>query len=77
MERHRKHHRHTRTRDFTIEVQRSLKCFDGAKTVLDSQSGAEPQIETVWRQATEYGVRIVFANKMDKIEADFLTKHTS
>ena len=47
--------------------------MDGAVTVLDSQSGVEPQTETVWRQATEYGVpRIVFANKMDKIGADFL-----
>lgn len=59
--------------DFTIEVQRSLRVLDGAVTVLDSQSGVEPQTETVWRQATEYKVpRVVFCNKMDKIGADFL-----
>ena len=59
--------------DVTIEVQRTLRVLDGAVTVLDSQSGVEPQTETVWRQATEYRVpRIVFCNKMDKIGADFL-----
>ncbi len=59
--------------DFTIEVQRSLRVLDGAVTVLDSQSGVEPQTETVWRQATDYKVpRVVFCNKMDKIGADFL-----
>ena len=59
--------------DFTIEVQRSLRVLDGAVTVLDSQSGVEPQTETVWRQATDYKVpRAVFCNKMDKTGADFL-----
>ena len=59
--------------DFTIEVSRSLRVLDGAVALIDAQAGVEPQTETVWRQASEFKVpRIIFANKMDKMGADFV-----
>ncbi len=58
--------------DFTVEVQRSLRVLDGAVALIDASQGVEPQTETVWRQADDYNVpRMIFANKMDKIGADF------
>ena len=58
--------------DFTVEVSRSLRVLDGAVALLDAQAGVEPQTETVWRQATEFKVpRLIFANKMDKMGANF------
>ena len=58
--------------DFTVEVSRSLRVLDGAVALIDAQAGVEPQTETVWRQATEFKVpRIIFANKMDKMGANF------
>lgn len=58
--------------DFTIEVARSLRVLDGAVALIDAQNGVEPQTEAVWRQADDYKVpRLIFANKMDKMGADF------
>jgi elongation factor G len=58
--------------DFTAEVQRSLRVLDGGLVVFDGTAGVEPQSETVWRQAKQFGVPLVaFINKMDKLGADF------
>jgi elongation factor G len=58
--------------DFTAEVQRSLRVLDGGLVVFDAVAGVEPQSETVWRQADQYGVpRICFVNKMDRVGADY------
>ncbi len=58
--------------DFTAEVQRSLRVLDGGVVVFDAVAGVEPQSETVWRQASSFGVPLIaFINKMDKLGADF------
>jgi len=58
--------------DFTAEVQRSLRVLDGGVVVFDAMAGVEPQSETVWRQAQNFGVPLVaFINKMDRMGADF------
>ena len=58
--------------DFTVEVERSLRVLDGSVPVLCAKGGVEPQSETVWRQADNYGVpRMVYVNKMDIMGANF------
>ena len=58
--------------DFTVEVERSLRVLDGAVAVFCAKGGVEPQSETVWRQATKYGVpRLAYVNKMDIMGANF------
>lgn len=58
--------------DFGIEVKRALRVLDGAVVVFDAVSGVEPQTETNWRMADEFGVaRIAFVNKLDRPGADF------
>src|SRR3974390_2481599 len=58
--------------DFTVEAERSLRALDGPAAAFDPAPAAEPQTETVWRQANKYHVpRICFVNKMDRIGADF------
>ncbi len=58
--------------DFTVEVERSLRVLDGSVTVFCAKGGVEPQSETVWRQADNYGVpRMAYVNKMDILGANF------
>ncbi len=58
--------------DFTAEVERSLRVLDGSVTVFCAKGGVEPQSETVWHQAEQFGVpRMAYVNKMDIMGADF------
>jgi small GTP-binding protein len=61
-----------------MQVERALRVLDGAVALFDAVAGVEPQSETVWRQATKYGVpRICFVNKMDRMGANFLRRASS
>ncbi len=64
--------------DFTVEVKRSLRVLDGAVVVFDGVAGVEPQSETNWRYADEYGVpRLCFINKLDRLGASFERSYKS
>jgi elongation factor G len=58
--------------DFTVEVNRSLRVLEGLVFLFSAVDGVEPQSETNWRLANNYGVaRLGFVNKMDRQGADF------
>lgn len=58
--------------DFNIEVKRSVRVLDGLIATFCSVSGVEPQSETNWGHASNYGVpRLCYINKMDRVGADF------
>lgn len=58
--------------DFTVEVERCLRVLDAAVGIFCAVGGVEPQSETVWRQADDFGIpRLAVVNKMDRPGASF------
>ncbi|AJA58976.1 elongation factor G [Borrelia miyamotoi] len=59
--------------DFTAEVERSLRVLDGGIVIFSAVDGIQAQTETVWKQASKYGIpRLAYINKMDRVGADFI-----
>lgn len=59
--------------DFTMEVEQSLSAIDGCVVILDGSAGVEVQTITVWSQADRQKLpRIVFVNKLDRKDGDFM-----
>lgn len=59
--------------DFVAEVKGALRAVDTALVVLCAASGVEVETEKVWKYALAADVpRIVFVNKMDRENADFM-----
>lgn len=55
-----------------MEVEQSLGAVDGCVVILDSSAGVEAQTITVWSQSNRHDLpKIIFANKMDRLDADF------
>lgn len=58
--------------DFTVEVERCLRVLDAAVGIFCAVGGVEPQSETVWRQADDFGIpRLAVVNKLDRPDASF------
>ncbi len=65
--------------DFTIEVQRSLLVYWTVRLPLTHNQVLVLKLETVWRQATEYGSNVSYLpTKLTKsVLTSLLSKHTS
>jgi elongation factor G len=59
--------------DFVGEVRAALRVAEGSVIVVDATSGVQVGTEQAWSYAEESGLpRLIFTNKMDRENADFL-----